>query len=636
MQCFKTIAALALCAMATTSCKFDDDSSRVKEFEFSTNICQDIQSATDARWTAASGKSKEEFHRALISQERQIIAYELPRYQQRLSDIQSNSGPANGPTAQVQPLANTPSKNTADSASGASTSSAPSPAPDANTPSTTDQNNGFELQESRAYSTDALAKEVCPGCTLEQVEAKIRVLQQNHTSLSSCAISGVDPQSTAAESEATKGLTAEQIADRESSIEEIKNLVLGATNANGLCEWWATVASGTGASRDRCQRETINGFCQAALSAAGNTAANVASDKSVEQIEADALKTIPGAIKTAITGCVQQLAYDTVKQALKNAGTRQFLPDLTKKLATEAIKSDNLSAAAKAEKAAELKKQIALLVCSAGTKLIANQIDAQPQVNYNNPCAAIFATSKSRAKACLNTTSSICKIGAGDISLDNFLPEGSLDDKPVATLATEAANQIAQGGCKTAGSAGSALCATISESANQIRQAITSGNNDWAHCLGTDQVGACTGTVVTEYMLGIKVADLKEPVREPKPSVEAPEYQETEVCWCDYSCYQDDWGTDTELTRSNYYTVISRGDAGKRECDNKDGRWNWTGQKSKAGYHLYWMKHQCGVYSARSKAKNGFASEGGFELKYNGNWIYKNITSESGSCPAGI
>jgi hypothetical protein len=184
MQCFKTIAALALCVFANTSCKFGDDSSRIKEFEFSSNICQDIQSATDSRWTAASGKTKEEFHRALISQERQIIAYELPRYQQRLSDIQSNSGPANGPTAQVQPLATAPSKNTPDSPSDASTPSAPAPTGDTNT-TTTDQGTGFDLQESRAYSTDALAKEVCPGCTLEQVEAKIRVLQHNHTNLSS-------------------------------------------------------------------------------------------------------------------------------------------------------------------------------------------------------------------------------------------------------------------------------------------------------------------------------------------------------------------------------------------------------------------------------------------------------------------
>jgi hypothetical protein len=647
MQFLNAIAALSLCLAAVVSCK-TDNGSKVKEFEFSSNICQDIQNATDKRWTEASGQTKEQYHAALISQEKQIIAYELPRYQQRLSDIQSNTGPANGPTAQVQPLTNAPAKTTPDNPSAAVPPTSTNNGVDENTP-TPDQNpadqaSGFDLQGNASPNTDALAKEVCPGCTLEQVEAKIRVLQQNQNNLPSCVMTGAEPQTAGTEDEVTAGLTPEQKIDRSKDIEQIKNLVLGASNAKGLCDWWGTISSGTGASRDRCQRETIKAFCSAALKAAGNVVADVINEKSDEKIAADIEKTIPGAIKSAITGCIQQMAYDTVKSALRNAGTREFLPAATKKLAQEAIKSDVLSDAAKAEKAAKLKKEIALLVCSAGTKLIANQIDEQPQVNYDNPCRAIFATSKSRAKACLNTTSSICKIGAGDIKLENFLPEDAISEKPTAALLTEAANVIAQAGCKSAGNVqigtvsvgGATLCATISEAADQIRKALTTGNNDWAHCLGTDQAGACTGTVVTEYMLGVKIADFKEPVRVPAASTEAPGYQETEVCWCYYSCYQDDWGTDTELTRSNFYTVISRGEAGQRECRNVDGRWNWTGQKSKAGYHLYWKKNDCGIYPARSNATQGFASAGGFELNVGGKWVYKNITSQSGSCPSGI
>ncbi len=633
MQFLKTIAALALCQFAISSCKFDETNSKAKEFEFSTNICQDIQSATDKRWVALSGQTKSAFHAALINQEKQIIAYELPRYQQRLSDIQNNSGPANGPTAQVKPLANVPAKTAADNPSDATpiTSNSATPATD---PQSGNSSQGFELQNTGTYNTGALAKEICPGCTLEQVEGKIRVLQQNQTSLASCVIPA-EPQD-AAENDVTSGLTPEQKEARKKDIEQIRDIVAGASNAKDLCEWWATVVSGTGASRDRCQRESINGFCVAAVKATGNVTTDVINEESDGRIVTDIAKTIPAAVKTAITGCVQQLAYDTVKDALRNAATRQFLPDATKLLAKEAIKSDLLSAAAKAEKIADLKKQVALLLCSAGTSLIANQIDAEPQVNFNNPCAAYFAVSKSRAKACLNTTSSLCKIAAGDINLDNFLPENAISEKPVAALAVEAANLITAAGCETAGKAGTVLCATISEAAGQIRKAIMTGNNDWAHCQGYDQAGACVGTVFTEMMLGVKIADFKEPVRVPKPSVEAPEFQQTEVCWCDYSCYQDDWGTDTELTRSNYYTVISNGDAGKRECANKDGRWNWTGSKSKAGYHLYWLKHACGIYPARSNSKNGFASEGGFELKVGSSWVYKNITSESGSCPSGI
>ena len=95
------------------------------------------------------------------------------------------------------------------------------------------------------------------------------------------------------------------------------------------------------------------------------------------------------------------------------------------------------------------------------------------------------------------------------------------------------------------------------------------GNNDWAHCVGTDQAGACAGTVLAEKWLGVKVADIKEPVRTAVPSTEKPGYVEKDVCWCLYSCYQDDWGSNTELHRSNFYTVISNGAAGNRECKIK-------------------------------------------------------------------
>jgi hypothetical protein len=60
------------------------------------------------------------------------------------------------------------------------------------------------------------------------------------------------------------------------------------------------------------------------------------------------------------------------------------------------------------------------------------------------------------------------------------------------------------------------------------------------------------------------------------------------------------------------------------------------GQKSKAGYHLYWKKNDCGIYPARSNSTQGFAAAGGFELNVGGKWVYKNITAQSGSCPSGI
>lgn len=628
----------------TLGCKVENQSSGVKEFEFSSDICADLQKATDTRWNASAGTSKAQYHAQLVASERQVLDYELPRYRQRLNDMQTNNGPANGPGGKDIPLPNTPDKSTPDDPSKAVAPVAPTstgqsegaiaPVVGAN-PSAVNQG-GLGLQNPSQSST-ATALQACPGCSLQEVESRLRLLEQNKTRIASCQFNdnsvstqtGVDP------SDPEAGLTAQQKADRANSVNQIKDLILGASNAKALCEWWGTVSSGTGANRDRCQRESITGFCQAALSSAGSVTTGVINESSDGKIVADVAKTIPGAVKTAMIGCVQQLAYDTVKDALRNAGTRQFLPDATKQLAKDAIDSDGLSQQARAEKAAQLKKEIALLICKAGTSLVASQIEAEPQINYDHPCRAIFATSKSRARACLNTTGSACKIAAGDIDLANFLPEGAIDDKPVAALVTEAGNVIAGAACQAGGKVSSAACATISEAAAQIRSAITSGNNDWAHCLGTDQAGACTGTVVTEYMLGVKVADFKEPIRATVPS-ETPGYFEKDVCWCYYSCYQDDWGSNKELHKSNYYTLISNGAAGERDCTRQDGRWNWTGDKSKEGYHLYWKKHDCSIYRARSRDNEGFASSGGFEVNINGRWVYKNMTATSGSCPSGI
>jgi len=78
-------------------------------------------------------------------------------------------------------------------------------------------------------------------------------------------------------------------------------------------------------------------------------------------------------------------------------------------------------------------------------------------------------------------------------------------------------------------------------------------------------------------------------------------------------------GKNTELYSRNYYTVISNGAAGDRECNNKQGKWNWTDEKSK-GYNVFWKLGQCDVVKARSKNKTGFASGGGFEVYWKNKW----------------
>lgn len=618
MNILGKMSCVAVALLSMNACR--PTTSAVKEFEFHADICSALQNAADTRWSASSGQTKAEYYDNLLATERQIIDYELPRYRQRLADMRSGQGPANGPGGQTVFLSNPPSLST----------------PDEPTKSQAEQDLSSE-KSNLVTGSSQIAQEACPGCSIQEVESKLRVLESNQGRIANCQLQDSTSVS-AASSDPDETLTAQQKLDRANTVNQIANLIIGATQAKELCTWWGSVASGTGASRDRCQRETISAFCKAAISAGTAVATGTINDRSEEKIATSAIKGIPRAIKDSMIGCVQQLAYDTVKDALRNAGTREFVPQATQQLAKDAIKSDRLetlTAEEKAAKSAELKKQLALLVCKAGASIVASQIDAQPQINYEHPCRAIFATSKSRARACLNTTSSACKIGAGDIDLANFLPSGLLDERPIATIVAEAGNLIASAGCKAGGKVGTAACATISEAASQIRTAIMTGNNDWAHCLGADQAGACTGSVVTEWMLGVKAADFKESVR-PVVHSEVEGYFEQDICFCSYSCFQDDWGSNTELFRRNYYSVISNGAAGQRQCDQKDGQWNWTGLKSKQGYYIYWQRHGCMIQRARSKDESNFSSRGGFEVKVNGAWVYKNVSSEAGACPSGL
>ena len=618
---FKALAAFVFIAPA--ACKNPPTQSSVKEFELSADICGELNRATTSRYQA-SGKTKPDYFQFLKQQEKQILAYELPRYQRRLTEMNTSSGPANGPQGDSQPLPGAPVRPSNDKPQG---------------PTST----GFTLADTPVPSSGgsggvSLASEVCPGCTKEVVIQRISTLQRNKSAIDSCVLPQ-DPAASASSTASTGGgptSGSNSEADRQQMAGALSTMITEAANAEALCGWWGQHAGGVGANRDRCRRESVTALCTTALQASVDVGTNAATggDTTVAGVTTALVKPVPEALKNAMIGCVQQMAYDVVKSALRDAGTRQFVPKFTQDLAQQAIASDGLSSASKQEKIAELKKQIALALCNAGTAMIASQIDAQPQINFDNPCRAVFQTSKSRAKACLNTVGSGCRIAAGDIDLRNFFPEGVTDDKPLATLAAEAGNVIASAGCETL-KAG-VICGAISEAGAQIRSAITSGNNDWAHCVGTDQMGACGGTVYSEWLLGVKVSDFKEPIRQPVASVEAPGYYEKEVCWCYNSCYQDDWGSDTELSRSNYYTVISRGDAGKRECQNKDGRWNWTGSKAKSGYHLYWKLHACELIKARSKNSEGFASEGGFEVQIDGQWYYKNMSAENGSCPSGL
>lgn len=286
MHTARAIVGIILSLSLVNSCK-SDSTSAVKEFEFSSDICVSIQNATDTRWNTTTGGTKTSYHANLIAQERGIIDYELPRYEQRLSDMQSGVGPANGPGGKDVPLATAPAKTTADNptdavptsdtpdntASGA-TDSNPADASSSSGLDSSTNTSIFTLQGSQQFQSDALAREFCPGCSAQQVRDKVGILQQNRTKIATCQYKGTELASAGgSDVDPAAGLPPEESKKRDKDIEEIKNLVVAASNAKALCEWWGTISSGTGANRNRCQRETISGFCNAAVKSVAGVSA---------------------------------------------------------------------------------------------------------------------------------------------------------------------------------------------------------------------------------------------------------------------------------------------------------------------------------------------------------------------------
>lgn len=587
-----------------SACKNDGIKSKVKEFEFSVDICRDLQQAVDKRWNSSLGMSRAAYHSKLVSQETSIIAYELPRYKRRMEEIRSNSGPANGPTGNEKPL---PVGTSTSPQPSSSTSKINSQRED----SATSGQAGLSLSTSSAGGSASNAHEVCPGCDKATIAKKLAALEKNQSSISGCVYRDpANSQNSTSDIDPDQGLSAKEKEERAAAVKQMKSLIYAATQPKELCDWFARWSAGTGASRDRCKRETVEVFCKGIVDVGGNIAVDtINGNVSGSGVGNHIVKPIPGYVKDVMIACSQQWAYEKMKDALRE-GTFSGLSSAIRDQAKDAITGDQLGPVSQEKKIAELKKNIALAVCKAGAGLIASQIDESPQINYDNPCAAIWAASKSRAKACLNTTASGCKIAAGDIDIRNFFPAGITDDRPLATLTAEAVNTIAGMGCKSAGKVGTAACATISEAASQIRSALLTGNNDWAHCLGTDQAGACAGTVAAEYWLGIKVSDLGQPIRPAQPIPGEPSVLVRDYCVCDLGCYEDDWGTDTQVARGRLAKTISANDAGTRDCKRLEGRWVWSNEltgykKSSNGFYLYWKSNNCQIRRIKNVSHTG-------------------------------
>jgi hypothetical protein len=283
------------------------------------------------------------------------------------------------------------------------------------------------------------------------------------------------------------------------------------------------------------------------------------------------------------------------------------------------INDARLNAAVRAKELLLKKKQDVVRASCDAIGLLAKSGDDSPSlsdVDFVNPCGSLFRASEARANSCLRGGSDVCKALTGQIELENLIPpgiyeasvakhlplelpsyvqaslDGSLDvlkNKSVGAVNDLVSRRIVA----KAGSAGSIALATITQASKQIGMALEHGNNDWARCLGTDNLGACFHKI---FAGGVPESA---PLARPK-TVNGKE--QIDCCYCKQELYRTDgilrndlvgsWG-DTKLRTDDYLSPIENGEFGKSLCYAQQGKIRDLYSAQSEGFSVYFRLRGC-------------------------------------------
>ena len=240
---------------------------------------------------------------------------------------------------------------------------------------------------------------------------------------------------------------------------------------------------------------------------------------------------------------------------------------------------------------------LALAACEGGAKLVGHTVSTTPQVDFENACSSLNPLhktfqGKSRMVSCLRTSQDVCEIflTSGKLDVEQLVGNGDSITEQNARKVLRAADQEL---CSLSGET-SLACNVIRKASEQIRAAIKTGNNDWAHCLGTDQLGACIGTLWGQrgWSNNSGVAQ----------AIQEGELIYRPCCWCYKDHFIDDsWiAGDSRVKRGNWFGVIQDGEVATGNCkyqEKIDGQSDlgetYRGKKTYARYN------DCGKWFVR-------------------------------------
>lgn len=278
---------------------------------------------------------------------------------------------------------------------------------------------------------------------------------------------------------------------------------------------------------------------------------------------------VMGDYRGALTQCIRSLAGDDAALAAET-----FAVELKREL------SDGR----------DLDTALMVAACRSGAKVLGNRVDAAPQVDYENACGSLGTasrlTQRSRMAACFRTAVDVCEIFVSHegMALDKLIPaqEGSQKDQ----ILRELYKGVDMAVCARNPTAHTA-CRTIGEAAAQIVKAVQTGNNDWAHCAGTDQLGACLGTLWGSGGFtnnnGVETAQ------------QTGDVTYRGCCWCYKDYYTNDgWVSDTRYRRENWFGVIQAGDVATGNCKQMESKTHPGDKESTfGGYETYYEYSDC-------------------------------------------
>ncbi len=348
------------------------------------------------------------------------------------------------------------------------------------------------------------------------------------------------------------------------------------SNASKLCDYLAKI--GTKKPSLACATPAITGICGLIIQNASTGASNAEQGTEVlnQSMGVSAGKTLSVTFTTAAIACLKaagkEAITEVVEEGAKDAAKLTFKTALTK--------------------AGAVGLMVGLAACKVAGDQVADAISTARQVDYDNACSAsaFSFTAKHRVAACMKTGASLCAAYAGSV---NFEQLAGLDPNSVGGFFAGVAGAGVSATCAAGGTLTNVLCGTINQAGLQIRQAITTGNNDWATCIPTAQAGACIGTLYANWQSGGWTNNSGVETAQGTGDDES-----RSCCWCYKDSYKNDgYLSDTRVSRENWLGVIQAGDYKSGNCPSMEKKGRQTGgiqQYSDDGYELYYRYSECG------------------------------------------